>query len=94
MDEKEVLKNLIQHQYEVNKENQTILHAIASTNDSILNVAKEMGETNKCVMKTLDANTSAVIAIERFWGRIVIILVAVISVLAGVKSVSEILGAH
>lgn len=94
MDKKDVLSGLIQHQYEVNKNNQSILQAISVTNESILTVAKEMSETNKCVAETLKNNTNAVASIEKFWGRIVIILVGVLSILAGVKSIGDVIGTN
>jgi hypothetical protein len=78
----------------VNEKNNSTLQNIASFNESILKVAREMSETNKRVVEVLEKNTTAVAAIEKFWGRIVIILVSVLSILAGVKSIGDILGTN
>lgn len=92
MDEKTILKKLVEHQYELNSKNHTVLQEIAGISRSLLDVSKEMSETNKCVAKTLELNTAAVHSIEKFWGRIVMFLVGVLAVLAGVRSVGELLG--
>lgn len=92
MDEKGVLKKLLEHQYELNGKTQAVLQDISSTNKSMLEVAKEMKQVNESVAKTLERNTVSVEALTKFWGKITYILIAAIIFLAGVRNIGDILG--
>lgn len=92
MDERDVLKELVRHQYELNSRTHETLQGISSTNKSILEVAKEMQKTNEHVSNTMEKNTTAIESLTRFWGKITYVLIAAIIFLAGVRNIGEILG--
>ena len=62
--------------------------ALSGLKDAI----KEMNDTNVLHTQTLKENTTAVGSIERFWGKIVLILVVAIAVLAGLEKFGKLLG--
>lgn len=53
---------------------------------------KEMNHTSVLHTQKLSENTVATKSIEKFWGRIVLILVVAITILAGVEKVGKLLG--
>jgi len=92
MDEKGVLKKLVEHQYEMNTKTQLVLQEISQTTKSMAEVAKEMKAVNEGVSRTLERNTVQVESLTKFWGRITYILILAIILLAGVKNIGELLG--
>jgi len=92
MDEKGVLKKLVEHQYEINTKTQLVLQEISQTTKSMAEVAKEMKAVNEGVSKTLERNTLQVESLTKFWGNITYILILAIILLAGVKNIGELLG--
>ena len=92
MDEKGVLKKLVEHQYEMATKTQLVLQEISQTTKSMAEVAKEMKAVNEGVSKTLERNTLQVESLTKFWGRITYILILAIILLAGVRNIGELLG--
>ena len=92
MEEKDILKELVKHQYELNSRTHETLQEISTTNKSILEVTKEMQRTNECVASTMEKNTVAIESLTKFWGKITYVLIAAIIFLAGVRNLGEILG--
>lgn len=62
--------------------------ALSGLKDAI----KDMNDTNVLHTQTLKENTNAIISIEKFWGKIVLILVVAVAVLAGLEKFGKLLG--
>lgn len=62
--------------------------ALSGLKDAI----KEMNDTNVLHTQTLKENSTAIGNIEKFWGKIVFILVVAIAVLAGLEKFGKLLG--
>lgn len=91
MDEKTTFKKLVEHQYELNNKNHTVLQEIAGISRSLLDVSKEMKEINKTVSDSLQKNTEGLLALEKFWGRVVMFLIGVLALLAGARGVGDVI---
>jgi len=53
---------------------------------------KDLNDNNVLHSRVLEQNTQALVDIKSYWGKIVLILVVVISSLAGVEKVIKLLG--
>ena len=77
MDDEETLKELIKHQYKVNLE----------TRDMFREALGKINETNQEIKVAIQLQAVAINNIEKFWGKIVLILVMAVSLLAGAEKV-------
>ena len=77
MDDEETLKELIKHQYKVNLE----------TRDMFREALGKINETNQEIKVAIQLQAVAINNIEKFWGKIVLILAMAVSLLAGAEKV-------
>lgn len=78
-------KAAAQHLDEISLRNSEALEGLKGAIDKI-------NDTNILHLNALQKNTEAILAIEKFWGKIVLILVTAISVLAGAEKVLGLFG--
>ena len=76
-EQKNILKELIEHQYKVNLE----------TREMFRQALEEINKTNQEIKVAIQMQATAITNIEKFWGKIVFILVVAVSLLAGAEKV-------
>jgi len=76
-EQKNILKELIEHQYKVNLE----------TREMFRQALEEINKTNQEIKVAIQMQAMAITNIEKFWGKIVFILVVAVSLLAGAEKV-------
>ena len=91
LDEKTIFRKLVEYQYEMNDKNNKVLQEIAGSSSAMFEIAKEMREINKGIVDTLKQNTTGLLALEKFWGRIVMFLIGVLAILAGARGLGDLI---
>jgi len=82
----------MKQELELTKEYARLATTTADALLSLKDAVSDMNETNILHVSTLKENTTAIANIERFWGKIVLILVIAIAILAGVEKFGKLIG--